>query len=192
MDEDELDAWKDLLIDCPRLNQIMVDTKTLLESKSSVLDGADCPEVGKYTNESTESTDGYVHTLMNVVINYVHQNIQSQEERPRVNYYTAHTELDPFPYPSLLDPVYPDQNGEIWKAGNFIMERSRNNGISDTDFGILENIVSDNIDVFCPELSSGPAADIKTFKVEIKLDAHPVRVRLRNYSQHKKIFFLNL
>lgn len=96
--DDDLEC-EDLFIGRPVLHHLKVDTKTLLESNRSVLDGAYCSEVG---NPTTETEDENVHRLMGTRANHIQQNDQTRMDLPRVNCYTARTERDPFPDPPLL------------------------------------------------------------------------------------------
>ncbi len=56
---------------------------------------------------------------------------------------------------------------------------------------VLENIVAEHIDIFPIGLSSGPPVDLPPMRIELKKDAKPIKVRLRNYSEPQKEFLDN-
>eukprot|EP00737_Agarophyton_chilense_P004416 gb/GEZJ01005548.1/.p1 GENE.gb/GEZJ01005548.1/~~gb/GEZJ01005548.1/.p1 ORF type:complete len:277 (+),score=18.39 gb/GEZJ01005548.1/:1081-1911(+) len=101
-------ACEELLIGRPVLRHLRVDTETLLNNNRFALNGADCLEVG---NPTVDSDEGYVSCLM---VERLHkdlhasdaiQRIQPPLNRPRANFHAARQDQDPFPDPSLLDPI---------------------------------------------------------------------------------------
>jgi len=94
-----------------------VDTRTLLENNRAVLDGSDCSDIG---NPTALRRGGKISRMMIARLNRIQEAESPSEEshrlladRPRVNYHTARSEEDPFPDPSLLDPVDTEQHAEI-------------------------------------------------------------------------------
>lgn len=108
--DDEL-ACEDPLPGLPVLRHIHVDTKPLLETTRTALDGADCSFVGTPAigDRSGRLSRMMVDRLNSIVPQHPTTTPQLSESRPRVDYNTAHNDLDPFPDPSLLDPIDDDQ-----------------------------------------------------------------------------------
>ena len=109
--DDEL-ADGDMLIGLPVLKHLGIDTKTMLEQNRDVLDGADCSSV---RSPSLSGRDGHVSRLMMARLNRVigdttKHDASSSSSRPRVNFYEAREEEDPFPDQSLIDPVDENQH----------------------------------------------------------------------------------
>lgn len=193
--DDEL-ACEELIIGLPVLRHLQVDTRTLLENNRSVLDGSDCSHVG---NPTTRSRGGIVSRMMfarmnRVVPEHTANEIagQRKEDRPRVNFYTARTEEDPFPDPSLLDPIDSDQHGEIIAEIGNLKKIARDNGLPNQDANRLDKIIDENRDVFRTSFSSGPHAKLRPLRIDLTRDARPVKVRLRNYSKEQQDFLTDM
>lgn len=183
--DDDL-ACEDLLIGRPVLHHLQIDTKTLLELSRKSLDGTDCSNVGRLT---LANRGGYVSRIMVSRLNHIRTEEKDLDpDHPRINYFTARSEPDPFPDPSLLDPLDENQHNEIQKATSCMVQSAHLAGLSVTETQDLQDLVNANIDIFRTGLSSGPPADIKPLKIELTQDAHPVQVRLRNYSQTQREF----
>lgn len=112
-DDDLSDA--DVLIGQPVLRHLQVDTRTMLENNCARLDGTDCSNVRTPRNASRQV---HVGRLMIARLNHVRPFEPSKKtslsrDRPRVNFYKARAEEDPFPDPSLLDPVDSAQHNDV-------------------------------------------------------------------------------
>jgi len=187
--DDDL-ACEDLLIGRPVLKTLQIDSETMLERNRAVLDGADCSHVG---NPIAHKQGGTVSRLMVARLNRIgnFETITEDDataEQPRVNYYECRNEKDPFPDPSLLDPVDSVQHAHIREAVQRMSKAAAGNGMPQQDVATLEQLISDHMDIFRISLSSGPAAAVDPLRIDLKSDARPVRVRLRNYSKEQREF----
>lgn len=117
---------------------------------------------------------------------------QLSATRPRVNYYSARLGKDPFPDPSLLDPVDADQHEDVKTEIGKPKTEARNNGLHEKEALRLDKIVDDHVDVFRISFSSGPPAKLRPLKIELFHDARPVKVCLRNYTQEQKTFLSDM
>ena len=156
--EDDL-ACEELIIGLPVLRHLQVDTHTLLKENRPVLDGADCSHVG---NPTTLNRGGNVSRMMIARLTRISNSDPVKEEtessRPRVNYYTARSEEDPFPDPSLLDPMDEDQHDEIRTEVKNLKDTARENGLQPDDAATLDKMVDEHIDIFRTAFSSGRPA----------------------------------
>ena len=183
-DDDGAMTCEDLLIGLPVLRHLRVDTKTLLEANISNLDGTDCSLHGK-----PPTNMGKLGRLMTARLNRQrNDDKRPAADRPKVNYHAAHTEEDPFPDPSLLDPIDEDQHDDIRKAVADIQQTAKDNGLADVFESNLKGILRDHMDIFRTSFSAGPAAKLPPLKIDLTPDAKPVKVRLRKYSQEQKEF----
>lgn len=110
--DDEL-ACEELLIGLPVQPYLQVDTRSLLENSISSLDGKDCSQI-----QSIEDNGGCVLRLMIARLNRVSSQekdteFELQANPPRVDYNRTRQEPEPFPDPSLLDPIDRDQGKEV-------------------------------------------------------------------------------
>lgn len=104
-------------------------------------------------------------------------------EIPRVNYYHKRMEPDPCPDPSLLDSL--DDSLEL-DAGNAVkkmVQQARDKGLPKNESELLCKMVEEHIDMLRVSFYHGPPALIRPLRIELGLDAFPVKVRLRNYSK---------
>lgn len=179
--DDDL-ACEELLIGLPVIKQLQIDTRTLLETNRAVLHGSDCSHIG---NPTANSRGGSLSRLMTARRNSVANSEidverDEKDDRPHVDYFECRTVTDPFPDPSLLDPIDHEQRDEVVDAVGKLLEVARSNGMPQRDVGTLRDLVSDHIDIFRTSLSSGPPADFKPLRIDLREDSKPVRVRLRN------------
>jgi len=108
--DDDLTAGG-ILIGRPVLKHMRVDTKTLLESNRSALDGIDCADVG---NPTVADKRGNVSAIMTQRASNVEDHVPIQDPaRPRVDYFQSRKEIDPFPDASLLDKADADQLPDV-------------------------------------------------------------------------------
>lgn len=101
-------VFEDVLIGLPVLQHLRVDTHTLLELNRAALNGIDCSEVDNIcTDELARNISLMVLCCLNLATNKLpaKYHCQEDERRPFVHYYAVRTERDPFPHPSLLDPI---------------------------------------------------------------------------------------
>ena len=183
-DDDDALACEDLLIGLPVLKHLRVDTKTLLEDNIKTLDGTDC----SLTDQVRDKT-GKLGRLMSARFNGQDNfNEPPPSNRPKVNYNTARNEEDPFPDPSLLDPIDADQHEDICKAVDNLEKTAREKGLADVYESNLKGILRDHMDIFRTSFSAGPPAKLPPLKIELMPNAKPVRVRLRKYSQGQRDF----
>lgn len=183
-------AVEDLLIGLPILKHLGIDTKTLLEERRDLLDGADCSTIRA---ASSGLHGGQVSRLMVARLNRttndaVEPVMEIFENRTRVDYYRVKEEVDPFPDPSLLDPVDSDQSEDVETAVSKRLQDAFDNGFPEEKQQELTTIVKDRINVFRVSLSAGPPVNVPPLKIDLVADAKPVRVRLRNYSQDQRLF----
>lgn len=185
---------EDLLIGLPVLQHLGVDSKTLLEERRDLLDGADCSSVRSL---SPNSSGGLVSRLMTARLHGLlnsdletslppDQNLDAP--RPHVDYYQVREEPDPFPDSSLMDPIDSSQTEEVDSEINNMIDNAVENGFPSAHVSALKKLVSDHTDIFRTSFSSGPPADIPPLKIDLVPEAKPVRVRLRNYSQEQRDF----
>ena len=113
-------------------------------------------------------------------------------KRERVNYYTAREEEDPFPDPSLIDPLDSDQAEDITKGIEEAIKKAVENGLPAEHHDAMKKVVYDHVDIFRTTFSSGPPAKFPPLKIELTADAKPVKVRLRKYSQPQHAFMQKL
>jgi len=113
-------------------------------------------------------------------------------KRERVNYYTAREEEDPFPDPSLIDPLDSDQAEDITKGIEEAIKKAVENGLPAEHHDAMKKVVYDHVDIFRTTFSSGPPAKFPPLKIELTADAKPVKVRLRKYSQPQRAFMQKL
>ena len=185
---DDALACEELLIGLPVLRHLQVDTRTLLENNRLSLDGADCSHVG---NPTRDARAGIISRVMIARMNRVQdgeENKTSEGSRPRENYYKARREQDPFPDPSLLDPIDSAQHSEIIEAMNMMKVDTRKNGLPDSEALHPDALIDSFADIFRISLSSRPPAKLRPLKIELLPGAKPVRVRLRNYTQEQREF----
>jgi transposase InsO family protein len=184
--DDEL-SCEDLLIGLPVLQHLRVDTRTLLENQRAALDGADCSSV---LNAAVSDASGKLGRLMIARLNRA-GNAQAQmgdAHRPRVDYYEARARVDPFPDPSLIDPVDSGQAEEVSSAVEHMLQCALKVGMPPADAQQLKAIVDNHVDIFRTTFSSGPPAKLKPLKIQLTPDARPTRVKLRNYSKEQQEF----
>lgn len=58
---------------------------------------------------------------------YTHTSAQPTRDRPRVEYYQTMSEPDPYPYPSLLDPLDNTQHDDVIQAIEHMLLEAWNN-----------------------------------------------------------------
>lgn len=185
---DDALTCKDLLIGLPVLRHLRIDTRTLLENNIANLDGTNCSLA-----DSRSTTKGNLGRLMTAMLNrQVDRNVSKSSNappnRPRVHYNSARNEEEPFPDPSLLDPVDADQHEEIKSVAETMVESAKKNGLSDERHNELKKTVLDHMDIFRCSFSAGPPAKLPPLKIDLTADAKPVKVRLRNYSADQRRF----
>lgn len=193
--DDDL-ACEDLLIGLPVLQHLRIDSKTLLENNRATLDGTDCAEVGNPTATHIGRVGHFmVARTMRVKgnsykhgIEYGQRSAQPSRDRPRVHYDEARSAPDPFPDPSLLDPLDDAQHDDIRAAVEKMLQAAQDNGLPPYYWERLQTLVYDHIDVFRVSFSSGPPARLPPLRIELTTEASPVRCRLRNYSSEQKNF----
>lgn len=170
---------EDLLIGYPVFKHLQVDTRTLLEQKRAALEGADC------TNVEHPTIPPGMGTVGRMMISQLHGNstkYASRETRPRINYYQARGEDDPFPEASLLDMLDSYQHEDVCEAVKEMVESAVKNGLPNFAQDTIRDTVRGHIDIFRISFSSGPPASFKPLRIALIAHAKPVRVRLRNLS----------
>lgn len=187
--DDDL-ACEDMHIGHPVLHHLQVEPKTLLEHNRAVLDGTDCSSV---RNNVLNDQGGRVSRIMIACLNRVLGDGSEASDQPslgrsRVKYYQARSEADPFPDPSLLDPVDNEQEEEINLVAQHIFKSAREEGIGEAHADALQNTVLQHMDIFQVGLSAGPPAKLPPLKIELLPETRPVQDRLRNYSQEQRDF----
>lgn len=189
--DDEL-ACEELLIGRPVLEHLKVDTNTLLDTNRSVLDGVDCSEIG---NPTAAKNGGMVSRIMVSRLNQVQEDEPNSEvqgelaaDRPRVNYNAARNEEDPFPDPSLLDPIDSMQHKEVETETEEMLHKAKENGLSTDHSEKMRYLVQSHKNIFRTAFSSGPPADLRPLRIDLTPEARPVKVRLRNYSKEQRNF----
>lgn len=185
-------ACEPLIIGLPVIQHLQVDTRTLLENNRDVLDGADCSHI---RNTANDSRGGTVSRMMISRLNGERTSDNDQAkatdidmDRPRVNYNTARMEEDPFPDPSLLDPIDSDQHADVRDSVEEMKKTADENGLPKEIRQPLSEILDEHLDVFRTAFSAGPPARLRPLKIDLTPDAVPVKVRLRNYSQDQRDF----
>lgn len=130
------------------MKHLQVDTKTLLENNRALLDVVDCSHVG---NPTAASLGGYVNLFIVAQLNGIRKDDvadNSTDIRPRVSSYLARSDKDPFPDPSLLDPIDSEKNDEISSSVTTMVAKVTGNGLPDAYRDQLSDIVDSNIDIF--------------------------------------------
>lgn len=187
--DDDL-ACESVLVGLPLLEHMKVDTKTMLDENRDRLDGIDCGMVG---NPTRGGSTGYVGRVMVARYN-AEGNVSSSAlatvdpNRPKVDYFEARDEKDPFPDPCLIEPEQANTGEELQAAIDVMIQRSYENGLDSALHNDMKDLVYLFKDVFLIGLSSGPPATLKPLEIELVPDAKPVKVKLRKYSQEQKTF----
>lgn len=187
--EDDL-ACEDMLIGLPVLQHLKVDTKTLLENNRATLDGVDCSKVGQSEKGSTSDHADRLVTRMEALSR--NEASEVDQHRERVNYYQTRQSEDPFPDPSLLDPIDSEQHAHINQSIESMLKKAEDNGMPRTPFESLKKTIHANIDLFRTTFSAGKCAQVPPLKIDLRAEAQPIRVRLRKYSQPQQEFLTKL
>lgn len=108
--------------------------------------------------------------------------------RPRVYYHAARSETDPFPEPSLLDPLDEDQQMNIRTVVDQMIQPASYNDLYPDLVTRLRNMIQEHIDIFRLSFSASPPAGLPPLKIALNDDSRPVLVKLRNNSQEQKEF----
>lgn len=188
-------ACEDILFGYPILQHLGIDSRTLLERNRSVIDGTDCSPVGHPT---IGQKGGSLGRLMIARLQRIQgsdplteSQITLDPNRPRSNYFQHKSDLDPFPDPNLV--TLEDNSSTKFNSKDLMdmIERAKNNGLPSKHVEELTAIVFPYAHVFDTRFSSTPAK-VPPLQVELTHDAHPTRVKLRNYSQSQRVFMTNL
>lgn len=189
-------ACEPLSIGLPVLQQLEVNTRTMLEKNQAVLDGDDWFHIG---NMTTEDQGGTVSRMMIARLNSIgtaedadDNGTKHQTDWPRVNYQTARTEEDPFPDPSLLDPIGSDQHNDIRTYEASMKKSAEDSGLPWEYRKTMFELVNERTDVICNAFSAGPAAKNPPLKVHLMLNADTVKARLHYYSRDQRDFLKQL
>lgn len=94
-------------------------------------------------------------------------------------------EVEPFPNPSLRDPIDEAQNYEIKVTAQKLSETAVSNGLQKDQEKTLSEILNDNVEIFRTGFLSSPPAGITSLKIKLIGDTNPFRVFLRNYSSEQ-------
>ena len=184
---DDSTTCEDMLIGLPVLQHLRVDTRTLLEDKISSLDGTDC-----CLEDDGDMKPGKLGRIMAARVNRLQEKSSNQAnpmaDRPRVDYNHARNEPDPFPDPSLLDPIDKNQHDDITAAVKSMETNAMNSGLADVYQSNLKGVLRDHMDIFRTSFSSGPGAKLPPLKIELLPEAKPVKVKIRKYSQEQQKF----
>lgn len=184
-------ACEELIIGLPVLRHLKVDTRTLLENNRSKLDGQDCSAVG---NPTMSSKGGVLSLMITARLNGVANEMSETvwNDRPRVNYFSVRTEADPFPDPSLLDPIDSEKHEDILQGVKDMKDTAKKNGLEPDSANSLERLINTNIDVFRNGFSSGPPSKIRPLRIELMPEAKKIRVHLLNYTQEQNEFLKSM
>lgn len=101
---------------------------------------------------------------------------QLPTEHPRVIYDSARREEHPFPDPELLYRVYSDQQENICKAAESMIQTFGDNGMSAKHSKELGTIVQQHINIFRKSLSLRLLARVALLKITLSPDARRIRV----------------
>ena len=189
--DDDL-AREDLVIGLPVLQNLQVDTRSLLENNRAALDGVDCTDVGN----PTILQGGAVSRIMIARLNRIREEEfktpdDGKSDRPRVNFYAARSEEDPFPDSSLLDLFDEDQHEDIRSAVQALVQFAKDNGLPQDSATELDEFVNSRLDIFRVSFSAGPPARIEPLTVDLTPEARSVKVRLRNFSREQGEFLVD-
>lgn len=116
----------------------------------------------------------------------------SAHDRPRVSYNEARNEPDPFPDPSLLDPLDNVQHEDIRANMDKLLETARGNGFPEEHWDTYHRIVHDHIDAFRVAFSHSQPAHLPPLRIDLRAEASPVKCSLRNYSPEQMIFMTDV
>lgn len=128
-------AVEDTLLGLPVLGNLGIDTKTLLEERRDLLHGPDCSSV-KFCSSSENG--GRVSWLMIARLNRMSNDLVSSTKADHylrgnaVDYYQVRGEKDPFPDPSVLDPLDLDQTENIRAGIQKMIKEATQNGLRKT------------------------------------------------------------
>ena len=158
---------EDLLIGLPVLRHLRVDTETLLEANIKSLDGTHCSLDGK-----PPTNMGKIGRLMTARLNrQSNDDTIPAADRPKVSFHAVRIEEDPFPDPSLLEPIDEYQQDDIRKSVEDMQKTAKDNGLADAYESNLKSILRDHIDIFRASFSVGPPAKLPPLKIELTPDA---------------------
>lgn len=188
---DDDTACEDLLLGLPVLRHLGIDSRTLLEQKWSSLDGTDCAGIDGHQSSNMIGLLGRL-----IVARMQRDDDDKSHEpptnRPRANYFDSQHPADPFPDPFLINA--PDEEAEDAQSHKDIEEllaRSKAEGFPEEHWEELQKVVWDHAPAFRTSFSSTPAK-VEPLRINLKPEAQPVRVKLRNYSATQREFMANL
>ena len=104
---------------------------------------------------------GKLGRLMTARLNrQINDDTRPAADRPKVNFHAARTKEDPFPDPSLLDPIDEDQHDDIRKAVEDMQKTAKDNGLADAYESNIKGILRDHMDIFRTSFSARPPAKL--------------------------------
>lgn len=143
-DDDGVMVCEDLLFGLPVLRLLRVDTKTPLEANIHSLDGAECSLPDQQPTNMSK-----LGRLMTVRLSrQCDDDKRPAADRPRISYHQACAEEDPFPGPSLPDPMGVDQHADICKAVKDIEKTALHHGSADVYESNLKGILRNHMNFF--------------------------------------------
>lgn len=177
-----------ILTGLPVLEHLGIDSRTLLEHNRARLDGTDCSSVD---NPSVYSEPGVLGLITlqreerqhGVTTTDQLDSPNADPQRPREDYFALQQFEDPFPNPNLVEPEQhtPDQHLRDK------VDRAKAKGLPKPLWPGLEYLVAKHRDTFILSLSSTPAK-VPPLNIDLKPNAHAVRVKLRIYLASQKAF----
>lgn len=162
---------EDDLIDLPVPLHFSTDTKTIVEQKSDIVDGVDCPSI---LSISSATRGDKVSLLLIVPLNRVENSdvvsfVHLKSSRQYFDNYSVRGYLDPIFYKSWSNTVDADWNAEAVDAVNCIVESVILIVIPSDD---IKRLVAARINVFRTSTLSGPMTFF-AFRNRSRLRFHP-------------------
>lgn len=158
--------------------------KSLIQDNIKIIDGTDCNLDAVPRSKMSKPRRPMTDSL----------NIQREDfpepphSRPKVHYDDVRTQEDPFPDPSLLDPIDLDQQDGILTAVDVFVQFVKNRGMENLYLTKLNFILGDLMDISRTDFSAGSPAKLLPLKIERTPDAKTMKIRLLKYSQEQKDF----
>lgn len=107
--------------------------------------------------------------------------------RPRAEFIQLRQDVDRFPDPLIIDPIDKNQGAKVREGIEGMLETAKKAGFPDRHLEELWSIVFEHLEQFRVTFSPTPA-NIAPLDIKLKPEAHPVRVKLRKYSEEQRSF----
>jgi hypothetical protein len=100
----------------------------------------------------------------------------------------GYRDFDPVEVPQLLQLPTAQDDDDVTKALDAIIEKSSDQGLGGAGLATLKALVFEFADIWRLSLCPGPPAKLPPLTINLQPDAIPVRVKLRRYPQEQRDF----